>query len=358
MKKTFLLLFFLSFTFPSVYGAEFEVLTEATSVRSLPNGEIVGTLEKGERKELYGKFSFWGKEREGWVNLDFTEVNLPDFTVTGRLKLRLLERDSGEVVIVSGEDEGSIYGVFKGKPVAISKSEESSEPRAYEFQIAVLNKSGRLVSSLGKELPLKPGTAILIDPFTGRVLFSGKLWERIEFLKESSEPQVEAILEEVNHLVDIFNSAKYSSPIAERLGYYVKILPVEEGDITLVPTGDGYGIRLSLRYQLFYRDGKPIKTRKTRLIFKKSNFEFWRKVTETCFNYGVNKFVELDVYRYDGEGFTKEGFIASSYNVYKLGYLSTTKDFMDNAESELSEDLWFFADQVYERLEDDDSEER
>ncbi|RUM44564.1 MAG: hypothetical protein DSY35_01875 [Desulfurobacterium sp.] len=358
MKKISLLLVFLSSVFSSVYGAEFKVLTKATSVRSLPDGEIVGTLEEGKEEELYGRFSFWGKGREGWVNLDFTEVNLPDFTVTGRLNLRLVERDSGEVIIVSSEDADSIYGVLKGKPVAVSKSEESSEPVEYEFQIAVLNRRGILVSPTGRELPLKPGTVVLIDPVTGKVLFSGELWERLEFKKVSLEPEVDSILEEVNHLVDIFNSAKYSSPIAERLGYYVKVLPVEGEDISLVPTGDGYGVKLSLKYQLFYRDGRPVKTRKTRLIFKKSNFEFWRKVTEVCFNYGVTKFVEIDVYRYDGENFKEEGFVASSYNVYKLGKLSTTEDFMENAESELSEDLWFFADRVYEELEDGDSEKR
>jgi hypothetical protein len=215
-----------------------------------------------------------------------------------------------------------------------------------------------LISFAGKTLTLKPGTVVLVDELSGEVLFSGELWERIEFPAAQTEPQVNAILEEVNHLVDIFNSAKYSSPIAERLGYYVKLLPVEERDLELVPTGNGYGLKVALRYQLFYRSGKPIKTRKTRLIFKKSNFEFWRKITEICFNYGVSRFVELDIYRYNGEGFSKEGFVAASFNVYKLGYLTTTKDFMENAESELSEDLWFFADEVYERLENDNSEER
>ncbi|TCK06467.1 hypothetical protein [Phorcysia thermohydrogeniphila] len=372
MGKFFLSLIFVALSLYPVYGSEFKILTEATSVRSAPNGEIVGTLGRGEVQTLYGKFSFWGKGENGWVNLDFTEVNLPEFTVTGELRLRLVETGEveavteegtlhllqGSVVVVSEEDDNFIYGVYKGKPLALDKKELDSQPEERQFQIAVLNREARLISSTGRTLTLKPGTVVLVDELSGEVLFSGELWERIEFPDTQSEPQIDAILEEVNHLVDIFNSAKYSSPIAERLGYYVKLLPVEEGDIELVPTGDGYGLKIALRYQLFYKSGKPIKTRKTRLIFKKSNFEFWRKVTEVCFNYGINRFVELDILRYNGEDFSKEGFVAASFNVFKLGYLSTTKGFMDNAESELSEDLWFFADEVYERLEDDDSEER
>ncbi|MEO2064870.1 MAG: hypothetical protein ABGX17_00005, partial [Desulfurobacteriaceae bacterium] len=89
-----------------------------------------------------------------------------------------------------------------------------------------------------------------------------------------------------------------------------------------------------------------------RLFLKRSNFEFWKKLTENLFNSGVNKFVEIDVYRFDGNGgFEKGGFVASSYHNFKEGKIKDYESFVENSESNLIEDLWFFADQVYERLE-------
>ncbi|WP_163327648.1 hypothetical protein GFV12_05470 [Desulfurobacterium thermolithotrophum] len=351
---------------PLTSGAqEVKVLTDAVSLRNLPEGEIVKTINGGETRFLFNKYSFWGKLSKGWVNLDYVDYTLPDYVTTGHVKLKIAvvtspceaETDNGSifleensVILLGTEKEDEVFGWYKKTPVAVKK--ENVYVEDVTFNIASLNKTLKIYSDYGKTFEFLPGEVILIDN-NNRVLYKDHLWNTVEFeMLKSKEVDISSLEEEINHLIDIFNGAKYSAPISERIGYYAKLLPVDYSSFEVLKTPQGVGLKVKLKYQFFYRDGKPVEGRKTRLILKKSNFNFWKTISDMCFGSGVNKFVEIEVYRFDGEGgFSKEGFIASSYHYYKDGKLKTLEDFINYSESEFSDDLWFFADEVYERLE-------
>ena len=340
----------------NAYGeGSLKVLTQALSVRETPGGKFVETVNKGQVLPLLNLLNYWGRSERGWVNCDFTDYELPLFKVTGRIELtvaRIVEPEGelkeGDAVMVYRELPDTVIGLFKGRPVEVGKEKVAVEKE--EFEIAVANYPLLLSDSRGSRVKVKAGTPLLKG--LSHYLYGGHLWERAERLKEESELNREELLKEVNRLIDIFNSVKLSSPLSERLGYYVKTLPVKSEDLTVVKTPTGVGVFVKLKYQFITKDGRVITGRKTRLFLKRSNFEFWRKLTDELFNSGVNKFVEIDVYRFDGEGgFEEGGFVASSYHLFKEGKLKDYESFVESSESNLSEDLWFFADQVYERLE-------
>ena len=365
MNRLFLVLSFIMIPLTS-FSQELKVLIDAVSVRNFPDGEIVRTINGGETEALFNKYSLWGKISKGWINLDYANYSLPDYTTTGQVELRVAvvtspckaETDNGFIsleensAVLLGKEEGDeIFGWYKGTPIAVKR--ENVHVENVIFRIASLNRPLKLYSEDGKTLKVLPGEAVLIDE-NGRVLYESYFWSNSEFEEsEVRDLDIASLEEEINHLIDIFNGAKYSSPISERIGYYVKLLPVDVSSFEVLKTSDGVGLKIRFKYQFFYRDGEPVRGRKTRLILKKSNFNFWKTVSKLCFDSGVNKFVEIEVYRFDGEGdFLKEGFIASSYQYYKEKKLFTLDDFINNSESEFSDDLWFFADEVYERLED------
>ncbi len=354
-----------------VSAQEITILTEAASVRETPGSDrIVKTLNLNDREELLSRFHFWGKGKDGWINLDYTDFNQPIFITTGSIKLKLIITESPQkgitssgkeevipeksVLIVAKEEENGTAVIWKGIPYLIVNSQQL--PQEYNLKVAVTTVPIKLKKSNGTESKrLKEGTPFLLTE-ENVVIYKGKLWSIVEEPPCQEKPKIQEIIDRINTLINIFNSAKLSSPIAERLGYYPRLLPVESKDIKVITTTNGKtGVRVVLKYHLFTKNGNPINFRRTRLIFKKANFEFWKKVTETFFKNGVNKFVELDIARFDPEeGFSVEGFIASSYHLFKSGKLASTESFIENSESELSEDLWFFADEVYERIENGD----
>ena len=350
------LLFLTTILIPAIsFGQEARVLVEAASVWKEPGKELIETVNRGKNLPLKSVLGYWGLDEEGWINLDYTDYFFPDFTETGKLKLKVgivTENDElpqGAAVIVISESEDYVIGFWRGKAVKVKK-ENIREIEGF-FGIEVLNKDC-LLKGDRKSLEVSAGNVLLKSP-DGKFIFNGELFNDITPVVKGKMATIEEILKNLNRLIDIFNSAKLSSPLAERLGYYAKLLPVSSDDLEVVNTENGKGIRLKLKYKFFTKEGEPIKGRKTRLFMKKSNFEFWRKLTEELFKSGVNKFVELDILRADGKGsFEKCGFVASSYHIFKEGGLKNWKDFLENSESDLSEDLWFFADQVYERLED------
>ncbi|MEO2068718.1 MAG: hypothetical protein ABGX27_04325 [Desulfurobacteriaceae bacterium] len=367
MKKLFFTLLFVLFPVIS-FSQEVKILIDAVSVRDSVNGEIVRTLNSGEKEELFNVYGYWGKVKGGWLNLDYTDYSFPDFSVTAEVKLSIgvvlvhskAETDSGEielkpndVIFFKTEKNGKIFGLFNKKAVAINLND--IELKELNFKVVNLNRPVKLFSESGEETVVFPGETVLFEE-GGKVLYKNHLWASFLFTDiKTKEPSLTSLEEEINHLIDIFNSAKYSSPISERIGYYVKLLPVDVNSFEVLETPTGLGLKIRLKYQFFYKDGKPVKGRKTRFILKKSNFNFWKTISELCFRYGVNKFVEIEVYRFNGENdFEKEGFIASSYHYYKENKLSSLSDFINNSESEFSNDLWFFADEVYERLENGD----
>ncbi len=334
---------------------EMKVLTPALSVRETPNGRFVETVNGGTELPLLNLLDYWGRSQRGWVNCDFTDYALPPFKVTGHIELTVAKvveptqgLKEGDAVVVYRELQDSVIGLFKGEPVELGKEKVVVEKR--EFEVAVSNYPLILTDEKGNKVKVKGGTPLLRE--NSLYLYKGHLWSGAERLKEETALDREELLREINRLIDIFNSVKLSSPLSERLGYYVKTLPVKNRDLKIVKTPTGTGVLVDLRYQFVMKDGRIITGRKTRLFLKRSNFEFWRKLTEELFNRGVNKFVEIDVYRFNGEdGFEEEGFVASSYHLFKEKAPQNYETFVDCSESNLSEDLWFFADQVYERLE-------
>ena len=354
------LLVALALFIPAVCGAqEFKVVSSAASIRQVPMGQIEKTLNRGEGAPLSSLFTFWGKSENGWVNLDYTSFDFPFEKVMGELPLKFavisypktidgIELKENDVLYVAKVEDGQAVCLFKNRALLVPEKDLNVESAT--FSVVVVN-GGALLSDGTNSLKIEPGTALLKGE--GGYLYRNHYYTSLEPLVEERSVDIDTVLKEVNRLIDIFNSAKLSSAIADRLGYYVKTMPVKDTDLKLVRTEDGgVGVVISLKYKFFLKSGEPITGRKTRLFLKESNYEFWRKLTEELFNSGVNKFVDIRVLRFDGESSYEEcGFVDSSYHLYKLGYLKSWKSFLENSESNLSDDLWFFADEVYERLE-------
>ncbi|RKQ63931.1 hypothetical protein C7457_0820 [Thermovibrio guaymasensis] len=359
MRKSLLFTLPLLLTSYSAFGqGSLKVLTEAISVREVPNGNLIETLNKDQELPLRNLLGYWGRSEGGWLNCDYTDFKLPLFNKTGEIELTVAKAledgeriKKGDVIVVYRELPQSVIGVFKEEPLEVGKDRVSVERDT--FDVVVANFPIKLYDSFGNQVEVRAGIPLLKNS-TG-YLFSGHFWERAERVDKRVEVNREELLKEINRLIDIFNSVKLSSPLSKRLGYYVKTLPVRSEDLQLEETPTGTGAFLKLRYQFITKDGRKIRGRKTRLFLKRSNFEFWKKLTEKLFNSGVNKFVEIDVYRFNGNGgFEKGGFVASSYHNFREGKIKDYESFVENSESNLIEDLWFFADQVYERLEGGD----
>lgn len=365
MRILLLILSVIIIPIPSL-SQELKVLTDAISVRSFPDGKIIRTLDYGKTEHLLNRYSFWGRSVKGWINLDYTDYTFPEYRKMGKIKLRIAivdapckaETDNGSVslergntILVGREIRSRILGWYNGIPIAVERKNVHLENLV--FNVVSLNRPLNLYSTDGRTATVLPGKTVSVTE-NGKVLYKGYLWSKSAFEKPTVKNiNLRSLEKVINHLIDIFNAAKYSSPISERIGYYVKLLPINTNSFTALKTSDGIGLKIKLRYEFFYRNGEPVTGRKTRLILKKSNFDFWKTVFKQCFDSGINKFVEIDVYRFDGKSnFSKEGFIASSYHYYKDGKLSKLNDFIKNAESDFSNDLWFFADDVYERVED------
>jgi len=332
-----------------------KVLTEAVSAREVPEGEIVKTFERGEELPLQSLFEFWGKSPEGWINGDFGDYAFPEFSTTGEIELTVAEvvepegdLKPGDALILLKEGDDRLVGIWKNRIVEVGKEKVSLTRET--FQIVVPNFAVELRDGSGMIVQVKAGKPLLKS--SEAYLYDGHFWDEAKRVKEERVVNREELLKRLNRIIDIYNSTKLSSPLTERLGYYTKTLPVRSEDLTLVETPTGTGAFVKLRYQTVTKKGEPVTGRKTRFILKVSNYEFWKMLTEEAFKSGLNKFLEIDVYRFDGKGnFEKGGFVASSYHLFKEGKLKDWESFLENSESNLSEDLWFFADEVYERLE-------
>jgi hypothetical protein len=341
---------------------EADVLTSQLSIwdSPQPDSQMVETVDRGARLQLEALYRYWGLGRNGWFGVDYTDFRFPKLKETGRIELQLCELtepvggyEPGAVGVVAAEGKDQVAVAFKDKVFTLNKN--ACRLIQKEFNVEVVNLPAVLYRG-ELEIKLKPGQVVLISP-NGSVFYDNYLYDSIHFPSPDESPDRETLLREINRLIDIFNNAKYSSPLADRLGYFVKTLPVRNEDLKVVNTPTGVGVFVKLKYRLYTRDGEPIDDRKTRLILKRSNFIFWKRLTEELFSLGVNKFVELDVYRFNGKGaYDDEGFVASSYHFYKEYGFPDWRAFVNLSESNLSEDLWFFADQVYERLEGSDED--
>jgi hypothetical protein len=288
-------------------AGSFKVLTEETLFRDCPSWNCKGIAveTKDSEGEVLSRIGSWILGRKGWACADFLEVNQERFTITGEWK------------------EGNST-----------------------LKVAVANVNIP-VEREGEESVIGAGESFLLNGT--EIIYQGKNWSFKEISKK--KPDLKEIVEKMNRLIDEFNSAKKTSAIAERFGYFVKTLPVKMSDLKLVELSDGFGLRMNLKYITVLKSGRIVETRRTRLILKRSNFELWRRLSEVAFSSGINKFVEISVLRYAPKrGFENMGFIAEGYSFFREGLLNDIDGFMDASEYEFSEDLWFFEEEIYERV--------
>jgi len=289
------------------------------------------------------------------VNTDYGDYNFPLWKRTGTIELKVAEvvepigeLRPGDAIVVVKEERDRVIGLWRNRPVEIGKDKVAV--RKEEFEIVVPNFPIELKDGEDMVIEVKSGTPMLKGYES--YLYMGHFWDSSEKIKEERIVDKEELLKKINEVVDIFNSVKLSSPLSERLGYFVKTLPVKREDLQIVKTPTGTGAFVKVKYQFVTKDGEVIRGRKTRFFFKRSNYEFWKKLTEEAFKAGLDKFFEIDIYRFNGrDGFENGGFVASSYHLFKEGKLKDWESFVENSESNISEDLWFFADEVYERAE-------
>ncbi|WP_457568048.1 hypothetical protein [Desulfurobacterium sp.] len=350
------------------------IMIDSLSIRIRPEGQLTETVDRGTRIPIFNYYQNWGRESKGWIDTDFTRLNTtsPSVIFTEKIKGKFLEINKPTIGISrKGKvklEAGKTYPVVaeKNNIVIIQTGNgRIAVPRNFtttlegEFPAGILIKNASLISpQTGREITfLKKGTfciklknnLFLVNGNTGSIA-PVSFPSHVYF--SASE-----LLNKLNIVIDTFNSARVSSAITERLGYFPKVLPLKETSIRFVNLENGkIGVFINLKYLFYDLNGEEIKDRKTRLILKKGNEVFWQKLSKEVFeSYPNAKFVQLNIFRFNGKGsFEKEGFVAAGITDYKSGICDAPPEkFMKKTESELSEDLWFFANEVYERVEND-----
>ncbi|WP_457570215.1 hypothetical protein [Desulfurobacterium sp.] len=348
------------------------VMIDSLSIRNKPDGEIVETIDKNSTSPVFNYYENWARNDRGWIDSDFTKITETSpnvlFTETIKGKFLLINKDT-EGTTKTGKitlNAGKVYPVIliKGNTAVIQTEKGiTAVSRKFttvfngEFPAGVVLKNASLINpETGREITfLKKGTfciklkdnLFLINGYAGNIV-------PVSTPSNAYLP-ISSILNKLNMVIDTFNSARVSSAITERLGYFPKVLPLTEDDIETVTLEDGKkGVFVNIKYLFYDLDGSEIKDRKTRLILKKGNEVFWQKLAKEVFESSSNvKFIQLNILRFNGKGsFEKKGFVAVGVTDYKNGICDAPPEqFMDKTESELSEDLWFFANEVYERIE-------
>ena len=345
-----------------------QVMIDSLSVREQPEGELVETLDKNTKITYQNRYHNWINTPHGWLNSDFTKlISQNNFLFTEKIEgtFALIEENLEGVSLKGKEflNEGSVFPVIKsekgvaviekgGEKIAVPTNKIKIEKGI--FSSGIILKNGMLISEKGKTLFfIKAGTPFIkIGNF---IAVNGKFGNFVPVIPQEGYISVSNILSKVNIVVDTFNSARISSAITERLGYFPKVIPVTPEDINVVNLEEGKkGVFLNIKYMFYDLDGSEIKDRKTRLILKRGNEVFWEKVSKEIFTLNPSiKFVQINIFRYNGKGnFEKKGFVAVGITDFKNGICDAPPEkFMERTESELSEDLWFFANEVYERVE-------
>ncbi|WP_456395988.1 hypothetical protein [Desulfurobacterium sp.] len=351
------------------------VMIDSLSIRNKPDGKIVETIDKNSVSPIFNYYNNWARNDKGWIDTDFTRITETSpnilFTETIKGKFLLINKDT-EGTTKTGNitlDAGKVYPViFIKDNIAVIQTERgiTAVPRKFTtvfngaFPAGITLKNASLINpGTGKEITfLKKGTFciklkdnfFLINGYAGNIV-------PVSTLSNAYLP-ISSVLKKLNMVIDTFNSARVSSAITERLGYFPKVLPLTEDDIKTVTLENGKkGVFINIKYLFYDLDGSEIKDRKTRLILKKGNEVFWQKLAKEVFKSASNiKFIQLNIFRFNGNGsFEKKGFIAVGVTDYKNGICDASPEqFMERTESELSEDLWFFANEVYERVENGD----
>ncbi|WP_022847100.1 MULTISPECIES: hypothetical protein [unclassified Desulfurobacterium] len=348
------------------------VMIDSLSVRTKPKGEIVETIDKNSQIPVFNYYKNWIRSQNGWTDSDFTklEENLPDVLFTEEIKGKFIlinkEKNglsrTGKTVLKAGKVypvvtlKGDV-AVVQTEKGPVSFSTDFTTLLSGQFPAGILMKNASLISpETGREIAfIKKGT-FCIKLKDNLFLVNGIAGNLVPIhSSQNSYFSISTLLNKLNMVIDTFNSARVSSAITERLGYFPKVLPLTEKDVRSVSLENGKrGIFVDLRYLFYDLDGSEIKDRKTRLILKKGNEVFWQKLAKEIFESSSNiKFVQLNILRFNGNGnFAKKGFVAVGVTDYRNGICDAPPEqFMDRTESELSEDLWFFANEVYERVE-------
>ncbi len=356
----------------SAYSSTGKVMIDSLSVRNSPNGEITNTIDINNPINFKNSYENWINNRNGWINSDFIKIDSSrTFLFTEKIECSIAiiknsttgETLSGKVSIPDNSgfpivtEKGNFIIIDKNN-VKVAVKKNRLEIKRNIFKSGIVLKNGTLISEDGKTLLfikkgtpfIKIGNIFLIKNRIGNFLPTEQT--------ESYSPPASELTSKINLIIDTFNSARISSAITERLGYFPKVLPISPSNIHIVNMEEGKkGIYVSIKYIFYDLNGSSIKNRKTRLVLKRGNEAFWEKLSKEIFSSSkIIKFTQLHILRYNGKGnFEKKGFIATGITAYKNGACDLPPGkFMEKTESELSEDLWFFANEVYERIENGD----
>ena len=337
------------------------VKVDSLRVFDLPDGKVVGGLKADDRFTVQAEFRNWVKFKDGWVKGDFLKLeNFGDYEVVGKVRrsVALIGRETvaetsngtvaippGSYVMLGVERNGKVYGIYRGFEVSINAS--SVDVRSGTFDLIVLKRDGTLRCA-GEDLRLKVGTPLI--SLGNGVFISNFRFGRLEFGSLKGKVNPSSVIDVVNNFIDVFNSAKSSSPLAERMGYYCRTLKLKGDDLRFADLGRGrVGVYVNLKHQFFDLHGKPFRERKSRLILKVANQSFWQKLIKLIFSKVPSaSFVQVNVERFEDGSFRKLGFVALGRSDFNEGVCDgNLKVFLDRAEVGLDGDIWFFADEVY-----------
>ena len=160
-------LLFLFLIFPlSALSQELEVVTDSASLREVPFGRILKTLDKNTEDNLRAIFGFWGKTDGGWINLDYCNYTFPLLKETGKIQLSYVLFDSptnldgvevrrNDVIYIPEEEK---YFVFKNRLYSVGDKRLNVERS--EFSIVILNRDS-VLSDGESSVKLKAGSVLL-----------------------------------------------------------------------------------------------------------------------------------------------------------------------------------------------------
>ncbi len=360
--------------FPLSLRAEMGIVEiDKLSIRESPNGKLIGNVLFNTCVPILASFSNWVKIDKGWVNADFLRIeNSTSFEVVGKVrrKIALIDEEvvadtaKGTVtippnsyVMLGTEKNGKIYGMYKGMEVSVNASDVKVKEGV--FDLVVMKKDISLVDSRlsPKEISrLSVGTPAIA--LGDGLLASNFRFGYVNSLEsERNSFNKYSVLSTVNNFIEVFNSAKASGALANRMGYYCKTLKVDENDLCYVNLGSGrIGIYIDLKHQFFDLHGKPFNDRKARLILRLSNEAFWQKLSKLLLSrIPEAAFIQINIERFSGEGFEKLGFVAVGKSEFKKGICEVDpKVFVKRVEMDIKDDIWFFAEDVYREMEDNE----
>ncbi len=340
-----------------------KVLIDSLPLKGSPfSQEKIASLSNGTVLPCNALLSHYALLGSGWADSDFLSISSNEtFYSLGNVTVKVIEVSKKTDAVAPDGSKVSLYPPQYFFPISVQ-----SDIVCFHYYNQTLCSDSLKVKRKSAEFGFLK-SPVLID---GIVFKAGSAAYRfpngqlgindvIGYPSVPPKPYVDigSIVQKVNLVISAFNQARESSPLTERLGYYPKVLNLSGKDIKLLSYENGVGAYVKLRYVFTDRNGKSILDRKTRLILKISNEKFWQDVAFFILKNSPLRFVQLDILRFvPGRGYQKVGFVAVGKSSFKNLCSLKAERFMKVTPSKISEDAWFFADDVYKRLESQNSQ--